>query len=164
MANRPSRAANNPLKDALTPQEMCFARLRAQGLPPVDAYREAFNKTRLKRENCTEQAYRIQRKPQVATMVKTLLDSAEKSQILTYGRWLSMMVDAFHDSLEEGNRTAAASFGRLMGQGIGALQEKLAISDERLTEEQLLERLGSNDPVLAERVHRLVNAKRSFDA
>ena len=158
------QTALNGNKDQLTPQEMRFARLRVEGLPPVDAYREAFNKPRLKRENCTAQAYRIQRKPQVMAMVETLLKRAEKSEILAHGKWLHMMIDAFNESMAEGNKTAAASFGRLMGQGIGSLQENVNLNDQRPSAETLVDVLAQDDPALAEMLRRKLSGRQDFDA
>lgn len=155
---------DSDMKMQINKKEMLFARLRTEGYSPVEAYRQAFNKANLKPENCTEQAYRIDKKPQVVTMVKELLVSAKKSHILSHGQWLVMMMDSFKTAMDEGNMTAASSFGRLMGQGIGTTSETLRIDDERLTDEQLIERLGQDNPQLAEMIRKVTGAKRTFDA
>jgi hypothetical protein len=97
-------------------------------------------------------------------MMRDLYREAKKSTILSHGEWLAMMIDAFHQSMAEGNKTAAASFGRLMGSGIGALNENLKITDSRLSNDQLLDRLAGQDPELAAMLRNRLQARDSFDA
>jgi hypothetical protein len=124
----------------------------------------SFEKPRIKQKSATELASRLAARPQVLAMMRDLYREAKKSTILSHGEWLAMMIDAFHQSMAEGNKTAAASFGRLMGQGIGSLNEVFRIEDQRMSNEQLLDRLAGQDTELAAMLRNRLQARDSFDA
>ena len=147
-----------------SPQEALFCRLRAEGFNQTDAFRLAFNKPDMSTKTANQSASRVAQKPQVLLTIRELFMAAKKSHLLSHAEWLSMMIDAFHESMAEGNKTAAASFGRLMGSGIGALNENLKITDSRLSNDQLLDRLAGQDPTLAAMLRNRLQARDAFDA
>lgn len=138
--------------------------LYSQGLSQTQAYREAFNKPRVKGNIASSRASEVARKPRVRAYVKSLFAALKKSDLISHAEYLSGLLEDLGKARDSGNWTAVSGLQRIIGQALGSLSENVTISDDRLTQEQLLERLGSNDPVLAERINRIVNAKRSFDA
>lgn len=147
-----------------SPQESEFARLRAEGNDQVTSYRLAFDEHDKPQKNAIEAAARVAKRPQVVAMMRELYRVAKKSQLLSHAQWLGMMIDAFQQSMEEGNKTAAASFGRLMGAGIGALTENINIGDSGLSNDQLIDKLAGDNPTLAAALRKHLSARDDFDA
>jgi len=148
----------------LTPQEVNFCKLRAQGLDQTTAYLLSHDKPDIKQKSATELASRLAAKPQVLAMMRELYRDAKKSHLLSHAEWLSMMIDAFHQSMTEGNKTAAASFGRLMGGGIGALSENIHLSNDRPDADALVNKIAGDDPKLAALLRKRLSARDTFDA
>ena len=163
-----SNAPGNPVKTMTrkiaecTLEELHFCKLRARGNDQTTAFRIAFNKHSMTQKTATQSASRVAARPQVLLALRDLFMEAKKSTLLSHAQWLDMMISAFHESMAEGNRTAAASFGRLMGQGIGSLSEVSRLEDQRMTDEQLIERLGQSDPAVAQAITRLVGGRKTF--
>ena len=155
---------NSRRKDELTPTERKFALLRMQGYSQTQAYRVAFNRMGLEPSDASKRASEVANRPRVVGYVKSLYREAKKLDLVSHAEYIGGLLDDLEHSRANDNWTAAASFQRLIGQAIGTLSETVKIDDERLTESQLLDRLGSNDPVLAERIKALTKAKQQFDA
>ena len=49
-----------------------------------------------------------------------------------------------------------------MGGGIGTLSETFNIGDQRLSNEQILDKLGVTDPVLAEVIRKHIGGRETF--
>lgn len=150
----------------LTEQELLFAKLRAQGLTKADAYEQAFpEETASKtRKAVVEAAGRVSRRGHVAAMVKDLFREARKSAIMSHCEYLDMLRDDYITAKKAKNWTAAASYARLIGQCIGALSETINLQDQRLSDEQLIDRLAGQDPKLAEILRSHLSSKQEFDA
>jgi phage terminase small subunit len=159
-----SETGNNRSYDELTPQERRFAVLYTQGLSQTQAYREAFNRPRIKASTASARASEVANKPRVRGYVKELFRALKKSDLMSQSEYLAQLFADRELCIEKDNMTAAMAANRLIGQALGTLSETMRIEDEKLTEAQLLERLGSNDPVLAERIKALTKAKQQFDA
>lgn len=94
--------------------------------------------------------------------LKSLFREAKKSDLLSHAAYLDRLMSDLAAARVDRNWTATASLQRLVGQCIGSLSDHLVIEDPRLTDEQLLERVGAVDPVLRERLERLLGAKATF--
>ena len=146
----------------LTPNEPKFCRLRAQGYDQTQAYRQAFNKPRMKAKSVTEAASRLAAKPQVLATMKDLFASARKSELLCHAEYLDNLKSDYVAAKEAVNWTAAASFARMIGQAIGSLSDTLVIED-RPDLEVLLKRLeGTLDANAIEQLRRRFSAKDTF--
>ena len=145
-----------------TPKEWHFCKLRAQGNDQTTSYRLAFDKHSMAPKTATQSASRVAARPQVLLALRDLFMEAKKITLLSHAQWLDMMISAFHESMAEGNRTAAASFGRLMGQGIGSLSEVFRLEDQRMDDAQLLDKLAAGDPVLAAALRTRLGARATF--
>lgn len=147
----------------LTPQELTFCRLRAQGYDQTNAYRQAFSKPRVRAKSVTEAASRLAAKPQVHAMLRDLFREAKKSTLLSHAEYLDSLRTDHADAKEAGNWTAAASFQRLIGQAIGSLEQNITVN-ERAEPAELIKRIASDNPTLAEHLERLLSGRRDFDA
>lgn len=145
----------------LTPKERPFCRYRARGSNATQAYRLAWNRPRLNSNSASSRAAEVGGRPRVIAHLDDLFRAAKKSDILSQGQYLNDVRRDWHDALEAGNYTAAASFTRLAGQCIAAVSDTVVV-ENRLTDEQLLDKLGSHDSVLRERLERLIGAKDTF--
>ena len=146
----------------LTPNELKFCRLRAQGYDQTQAYRQAFNKPRMMAKSVTEAASRLAAKPQVLATMKDLFASARKSELLSHAEYLDNLKSDYAAAKEVGNWTAAASFARLIGQAIGSLSDTVVL-EERMPPEILLARLeGILDANAIEQLRRRLFAKDTF--
>jgi hypothetical protein len=146
----------------LTPQELNFCRLRARGFNQRDAYREAFNKPRLKPESIVEAASRLADRPQVLAMLKDLFCEAKKSALLSHAEFLDRIMRDWEDARAAKNYTAAASFARLCGQCIGSLSETMRIEDGRLSDDQLIDKIAGEDPGLATALRTRLKSRDTF--
>lgn len=160
---QPQRIGNSRKVDELTPEERHFCALRVRGYSQTQAWRDAFAKPRVKGNIASSRASEVARRPRVAAHLKMLFREAKKSDILSHSEYLDSVKRDWQRALDEGNMTAAASFARLAGQAIGSLSETLRV-DERMSDEQLLDRLAGDDPTLAAMLRRKLDAKKSFDA
>jgi len=158
------RIGNARKVDELTPEERRFCALRARGYSQTAAYREAYNRPRQNAHTASSHASNIARRPRVVAHLKALFCEAQKISLLSHAQFLDAVLSDWRAARQGGNWTAAASFERIAGQCIGTLSETIKLQEDRLTEEQLLERLGSSDPVLTERIQAIIAARRSFDA
>jgi hypothetical protein len=147
----------------LTPQELTFCRLRAQGYDQTNAYRQAFNKPRMQAKSVTEAACRLAAKPQVHAMLRDLFREARKSQLLSHGQFLDGLMSDLAAARSDRNWTAAASFQRLIGQAIGSLEQNITVN-ERAEPAELIKRIAGDNPTLAEHLERLLSGRRDFDA
>jgi hypothetical protein len=148
----------------LTPQELTFCRLRAQGYDQTNAYRQAFNKPRMQAKSVTEAACRLAAQPQVHAMLRDLFREARKSQLLSHGQFLDGLMSDLAAARSDRNWTAASSFQRLIGQAIGSLSETLRVQDERPDPEVLINRLAGTNPEVAAMLRKVLGARAEFDA
>jgi hypothetical protein len=148
----------------LTPQELTFCRLRAQGYDQTNAYRQAFNKPRMQAKSVTEAACRLAAKPQVHAMLRELFREAKKSTLLSHAEYLDSLRADHIAAKEAGNWTAAASFQRLIGQALGSLSDTLRVQDDRPDPEVLINRVAGTNPELAVMLRKVLGARAEFDA
>ena len=73
-------------------------------------------------------------------------------------------MDDWNAAREASNWTAASQFARLAGQSIGSLTDNVRLTDDRPSAEQLINRLGNNDPELAALLRKRLSARDAFDA
>ena len=96
--------------------------------------------------------------------LKALFREAKKLDLISHSEYVDSLLADHARAREAGNWTAAASFQRLIGQAIGSLSEHLRVEHELPSDEQLLAQIGNVDPVLKERLERLLGARKEFDA
>ena len=146
----------------LTREELEWCRLRARGYCQVEAYEQAFPGQSRERKSATEAASRVAKRPQVRSMLKQLFAEAKKLALLSHCEYLDGLIADHADAKAAGNWTATASFARLVGQCLGALSETLNIADARMSDEQLLDRLAGQDPILAEALRTRLKSRETF--
>lgn len=148
----------------LTTAELAFAKhIALGGMTQSDAYRRAFKVQRVKPENLHVRACKLANHPQVKERIRELLRAASVNDLLSVPEYLKLVQSREQEATAEGNRTAAASYARLMGQTIAALSDKVQV-DSRDSDSSLVERLKLVDPQLAELAARRLQAKQSFDS
>lgn len=146
----------------LTPQESNFCRLRARGYSQSDAYKEAFNKPRMKQQSIAEAASRLASKSQVSATMRELFASAKKSALLSHAEFLDRIMRDWDDARAAKNYTAAAGFARLCGQCIGSLSDTMRIEDGRLSDDQLIDKLAGEDAGLATALRTRLKSRDTF--
>ncbi|HSG63023.1 MAG TPA: hypothetical protein VLA24_16480 [Pseudomonadales bacterium] len=120
MTDKPAKVH---VSEVLTPLERKYCAIRARGFNKAESYRQAANKPRLKAEDASSRACEIERRPRVITKLRALLDSANKADIVTHGRYVQSLIDDAQEARDAANYTALAAFQRLIGQSVGALSD-----------------------------------------
>ena len=95
--------------------------------------------------------------------LKTLFREAKKLDLISHAEYVDGLMADRADAKEAGNWTAAASFQRLIGQAIGSLEQNITVN-ERAEPAELIKRIASDNPTLAEHLERLLSGRRDFDA
>ncbi len=125
--------------DGLTPQESRAAVLRATGMSQAEAWRQAFNRPRVK--------------PQTAWTE------------VSVGQWGEMVLEGARDAREAGNWPAFANLTRQLGQAVGALKDSVSMTMESsLSDEDLIQRMADGDPATLAALQQILGVKEGFDA
>ena len=143
-------------------EELEFCRLRSCGSNQSDAYREAFHKTRATQKSIVESASRLSRRPQVVSMMRELFATAKKSALLSAAGHLDSVLADLQAAREDRNWTAVSSLQRIAGACIGNLSETLNIGDQRMSDDQLIDRLAGDNPEAAEMLRKIVGGRATF--
>ena len=146
----------------VTEQEAEFCKLRSQGHYQSDAYRLAFDRPRMKQTSIIEAASRLSKKPQCVAMMKELFVTVKKSVLLSAAAHLDSVLTDLQSARDAENWTAVSSLQRIAGQAIGNLSETINIGDDRMSDEQLLDRLAAGNPELAASLKRAIGGRETF--
>ncbi len=150
--------------DGLSPQESRAAALRAQGMSQADAWRQAFNRPRVKPETAWTEASKLFAKPKVAQRVRDLLRAARIEDIESVGEAFATMQEDMAAARKDGNHNAVAQYTRIKMQAHGALKDNVSLTvEERATDEQLIKAAAGDDPVLEAALRKQLGAPDSFD-
>ncbi len=150
--------------DGLTPQESQAAVLRATGMSQAAAWRQAFNRPRVKPQTAWTEASKVFSRPNVSQRVDALLRAAKVEDLDSICQAVDDLLQLITKCVEEGNLTAAANLMRQRLQVHGALRDRLLITpEERASDADLIERLAGDDPAKAAALRQVLGAKEGFD-
>src|SRR5262245_45932190 len=96
----------------LTPREARYCSLVAQGYSQADAFRTAFNASKLKPEQVYERAWRLSKRPKIMGRVRELLIAARLSDIDSVGQAVQRTLHALHEAERDRQWTAFAALNR----------------------------------------------------
>ncbi len=151
-------------QDGLTPEEAKACLYRAQGLSQSSAYRQAFNKPQAKPKTINEKACRLFAKPATQARVRELLKAQKLQDMVSIGEWGDMTLDKIMKAEEAGNWNAVMQGIRLLGQGLGALKDSVALTVEQRTDDaDLLKQLAGDDPAKLAALQTILGAPEGFD-
>ena len=149
--------------DGLTPQVAEAARLRATGLSQSDAWRRAFNKSRVKPETVWPAASKLFAKPKVQLRVEALLRAARVEDIDSVGQAFDDLLRLLAKAEDEGNLTAAANLMRQRLQAHGILRDRVAVTlEEQTSDADLLKSLAGDDPAKLAALQTILGAPEGF--
>lgn len=148
--------------DALNAKELAFCGYRLRGMSQTQAWREAFNRHKDDANSASSLAAKVANKRRVWLHLNERFASAKKTALMSDSKYLDMLMNDRQAAIDATQWTAVMSANRLIGQAIGALSETLNVNDDRMTDEQLIERLGQSDPAVAEAIKRLVGGRETF--
>ena len=150
--------------DGLSPQEAQACVYRATGLSQAEAWRQAFNRPRVKPQTAWVEASKVFAKPNVCQRVDALLRAAKVEDLDSIGQAVDDLLQLITKCVEEGNLTAAANLMRQRLQVHGALRDRLLITpEERASDADLIERLAGDDPAKAAVLRQVLGAPDGFD-
>ena len=120
---------------ALTPKREAFAQAVATGKTQADAYRAAFNATKMKAETITQAASRLMADSNVAARVAELRKPVVEAVQITLASHLSRLSELSSKAEGEGKYSAAVAAEIARGKASGLYIEKLEHSGEVKTPE-----------------------------
>ena len=101
--------------DGLSPQESRAAVLRATGMSQAQAWRQAFNRPRVKPQTAWTEASKVFAKPSVSQRVVELLKAAKVQDIISVGEWGQMVLEGVEKARADDNMTAFFNGTRQLG-------------------------------------------------
>ena len=150
--------------DGLSPQESRAAVLRATGMSQAEAWRQAFNRPRVKPQTAWTEASKVFARPNVRQRVDALLRAAKPEDLDSIGQAVDDLLQLITKCVEEGNLTAAANLMRQRLQVHGALRDRLLITPEaRTSDADLIEQLSEGDPAKGAALRQVLGAAEGFD-
>jgi hypothetical protein len=131
----------------LISREITFCNYVALGYDGSDAYRRAFKAKRLDAETVAKRANRLLNEPGVRDKIALCVAELKLEQLDSLGKCYSELIDSLAQCKASKNWAAYFSGMRLRLQCMGMLKENIHLtSEQKLSDEQLLDRLGSKDP------------------
>lgn len=92
--DKPKKKAGRPKGSKLTPKQERFARNVAEGMPQVDAYRDAYNVTTENKNTHRVKAYDLSRQSNVSVMIEELKARAERNVVWTRQMAVEALLEA----------------------------------------------------------------------
>jgi hypothetical protein len=139
--------AESGQKPALEPREVAFCGYVALGHDHSDAYRRAYKAKRLTTEIIAKRADRLAQRQDIRDRVAMCVNEFKLEQLDSLGKCYSELIDSLAQCKLSKNWAAYFSGMRLRLQCMGMLKENIHLtSEQKLSDEQLLDRLGSKDP------------------
>ncbi len=150
--------------DGLSPQESRAAVLRAQGLSQAEAWRQAFNRPRVKPQTAWTEASKVFTRPNVSQRVSELLRAARVEDIDSVGQAFDDLLRLLVKAEDEGNLTAAANLMRQRLQAHGILRDRVAFTlEEQTSDADLIEQLSGGDVKKAAALRTILGAPEGFE-
>jgi hypothetical protein len=155
---------SNPAQD-LIPREAAFCTYIALGYEQSDAYRRAFKAKRLKGEIVNNRASRLLAEQRIADRVASCVADLKLEQLDSLGKCYSELIDSLAQCKLSKNWAAYFSGMRLRLQCMGMLKENIHLtSEQKLSDEQLLDRLGSKDPHAKAMIKAVLGSSDAYSA
>ncbi len=149
--------------DGLTPQESQAAVRSATGMSQAEAWRQPYNRTRVKPQTAWTEASTWFARPNVRQRVDALLRAAKPEDLDSIGQAVDDLLQLFTKCVEVGNLTAAANLMRQRLQVHGALRDRLLITPEaRTSDADLIEQLSGGDVKKAAALRTILGAPDTF--
>ncbi len=150
--------------DGLTPQESQAAVLRATGMSQAEAWRQAFNRPRVKPQTAWTEASKVFSRPNVSQRVSELLRAARVEDIDSVGAAFDDLLRLLAKAEDEGNLTAAANLMRQRLQAHGILRDRVAFTlEEQTSDADLLKLLAGDDPAKLAALQTILGAPEGFE-
>jgi len=137
MTDKPAKVH---VSEVLTPIERKYCVARARGYSKAESYRQAADKPRLKAEDASSRAIKVENRPRVITKLRALLDAANKADLLSHGAYVAGLLSDLEECRAASNWTAASSVQRLLGQAIGSLSDTIEVRTQ-VDQSVLIEKL-----------------------
>lgn len=112
----------------LTPKQEAFAQAVASGNTQADAYRQAFNATKMKAETIQQSASRLMADRKVSARVAELRKPVVEAVQITLEGHLKRLADLSDAAEKEGKYSAAVAAEVARGKASGLYVEKVAIT------------------------------------
>ncbi len=149
--------------DGLTPQESQAAVLRATGMSQAEAWRQAFNRPRVKPQTAWTEASKVFSRPKVSQRVSELLKTARIEDIDSVGAAFDDLLRLLTKAEDEGNLTAAANLMRQRLQAHGILRDRVTLTlAETTSDADLIEQLSGGDVKMAAALRAMLGAAEGF--
>jgi hypothetical protein len=150
--------------DGLTPQESQAAVLRATGMSQAKAWRQAFNRPRVKPQTAWTEASKVFSRPNVSQRVSELLRAARVEDIDSVGQAFDDLLRLLAKAEDDGNLTAAANLMRQRLQAHGILRDRVAFTlEEQTSDADLLKLLAGDDPAKLAALQTILGAPEGFE-
>ena len=108
------------------------------------------------------QAARLLAKASVAAHVAKLQAEAAARNEISVDKVISMLAASYTDAKAANQHGPAVRAAELLGKRLGMFRDRVEVQESGLTVDQTLERLGTHDPILRERLELLISAKNTF--
>jgi len=108
------------------------------------------------------QGCRLLKNVQVASYVAELQTDAAKRNEVSVDKVIGMLAASYTDAKAANQHGPAVRAAELLGKRLGMFRDRVEVEGSGLSVDQMLERLGTHDPILRERLELLVNAKSTF--
>lgn len=148
---------------AMKGREIEFSSLIALGMNPSDAYKRAFRAKRVTADVIAKRADRLCKEQRIIDRVAMCVAELKLEQIDSLGKAYRDLLDSLDKCLDAKNYAAYFSGMRLRLQCLGMLKDNINItSEQKMTDEQLLDRLGSKDPELKGKLRLVVGSGDAY--
>jgi hypothetical protein len=147
------------LTGELSAADQLFCRNYSKGMNLTEAYSASRNCRSRSKHNIEVAASRLAGKPECKKLIHELLRDARVTDLDSIGKMYADLLGDMASARKDGNHTALAAYSRLRAQIMGAVNERLIVSDERVTTDTaLIERLAGGDKVKVAELTKLLGA------
>ena len=147
--------------DGLSILEVRFCLACARGESYSQAWRIATGRLGASTEVAANGGERYNKRQPVRDRVRALLDAQKISDLLSQAAWGKRVMEDWELGRRLKNGALINGSARLLAMGLG-IAEKITLTSEGLTDDQLVSSLAKDDPVLAAKLQALLGAD-TFD-
>jgi hypothetical protein len=153
------------IPQAMKGREIQFASCLALNMPPAEAYKRAFRAKRLTADVIAKRAERLAGEQRIIDRVAVCVSEFRLEQLDSIGKAYLDLLDSIEKCKLAKQWAAVFSGTALRLKCLGMLRDQLHITGEaRLTDEQLLDRLGSKDPHAKAMIKAVLGSSDAYSA
>jgi hypothetical protein len=135
---------------AMKQREIQYASLRALGMDGINAYRRAYRAKRVTAEVIAKRAERLDKEQRIIDRIALCVSEFKIEQIDSIGKAYLDLLDSIEKCKLAKQWSAVFSGTALRLKCLGMLRDNLHLTgDAKLTDEQIIARLGATDPHIA---------------